>query len=759
MMCGWKAFLFSSASALLLTGCGDGGGGGAVLSTPAPISTASATPAPTPSPVSTPAATTVNYDTAEYRNSSGPSFHGAITAYEAGANGAGVTVGVIDSGLADVGGEFTGRISPLSRDFSGNGSITDVGGHGTAVTETLAGARNDSHVQGMAWGATVLALRTDKPGSCASGGCVHDTSAMAEAVDYAWRSGARVINISLGGDVDSPELLAAVSRATSAGTIIVIAAGNGGASAPDRLATSIANYKYSHGLVVIAASVNADGRASSFSNGAAGYEGATLSALGDAVRTMNNVGADLLYTGTSFSAPQVAGAAALLAQAFPNLTSTQIVQLLLGTAKDAGATGPDAVYGMGVLDIAAAFRPQGTMSLAGSAFSLSASAPTLLSGAMGDAKPAGLGTVVLDGYRRPFRMDLAARMERPALRSRLTAALAGTTQHVQGMAGPLSLSLSLAPGRGGSWTPGNSDAARTRFVSGTIGTRLGNGVVALGLKTGFNDLSRTLEGRASPAFLVAEDGTGAMTPEWRAASSFGWRQSIGPGLALTSGIELGQIDEAAGRPGAPVDPASAHRARYQAFAAALSLDRGLVNATGGVRLVNEIGSALGARFAPALGAQSARTMFASFSLSVAPAPQLMLSATIQRGWTSAAAGGALVSDGLITSRSWSLDLARSSLFARSDMLGLRVSAPLRVTASRFDLLLPQSWDWKSETATTALTPLDLVPLGSERDFELSYGRGVSGGWLGANVFARTQAGNVKAMRDDYGAALRWTARW
>jgi hypothetical protein len=750
-----SAHLFALLAPLPLAACGGGSGGGAVLSTPAPIST----PSPTPTPVSTPAATTVNYDTAEYRSSSGPSFHGAITAYEAGASGAGVTVGIVDSGVADVGGEFTGRISPLSRDFGGNGSITDVGGHGTAVAETLAGARNDSHVQGMAWGATVLALRTDKPGSCTGGGCEHNMSAMAEAVDYAWRNGARVINISLGGDLDSPELSSAISRATSAGTIIVIAAGNGGAAAPDKLATSIANPKYGHGLVVIAASVNSDGRASSFSNGAAGYEGATLSALGDAVRTMNNQGTDLLYTGTSFSAPQIAGAAALLAQAFPSLTSAQIVQLLLSTAKDAGTTGPDAVYGMGILDVAAAFRPQGTMSLAGSAVSLSASAPTMLSGAMGDATPAGLATVILDGYRRPFRMDLAARMERPALRSRLTVALAGTTRQVQGTAGPLSLSLSLAPGRGGSWMPANSNAAQTRFLSGTIGTRLGSGVIALGLRTGFNELSRTLDGRARPAFLIAEDGLGTMTPEWRAGSSFGWRQSIAPGLALTSGIELGSIDEAASRPGAPLDPASDHAARYQALASSMSLNRGAFILTGGVRLVNEVGSALGARFTPALGAQSARTMFTSFSISFHPAANIALAVSMQRGWTHAAAGGALVDGGLIKSRSWSLDMSRGGLFARSDMLGLRISAPLRVTASRFMLDLPQSWDWKSETATTALTPLDLVPGGSERDFELSYGLGLSGGWLGANLFARTQTGNVAAMPDDYGAALRWTARF
>lgn len=751
-----SAHLFAILAPLPLAACG-GGSGGQVQSTPAPISA----PTPTPTPVSTPAATGINYDTAEYRASSGPSFHGAITAYEAGASGAGITIGIVDSGVADIGGEFTGRISPLSRDFAGNGSITDVGGHGTAVTETLAGARNDNHVQGMAWGSTILALRTDKPGSCTStGGCVHNSSAMTEAIDYAWRNGAKVINISLGGDVNSPDLLAAVSRATSAGTIIVIAAGNGGAAAPDTLAKSIANPKYGHGLVLIAASVGSDGRASSFSNGAAGFEGSTLSALGDAVKTMDNRGADLLYTGTSFSAPQISGAAALLAQAFPNLSSAQIVQLLLNTARDAGTAGPDAVYGMGVLDVAAAFRPQGTTSLAGAAASLSAGTPTLLSGAMGDASPAGLATVILDGYRRPFRMDLAARMERPGLRSRLTAALAGTTRQLQGMAGPISLSLNLAPGRGGPWMPADADTARTRFLSGTVGTRLASGsVVAFGLRTGFKELSPALDGRVRPAFLIADEGAGALAPELRADSSIGWRQSLAPGLSLISGMELGNIDAPASRPGIPLDPAGSRAARYQAVNTAMAFQRGTLNLTGGLGLVSETGSVLGARFAPALGGQSARTMFASFSVSAQPAPQLTLSASLQQGWTYAAAGGALVDGGVIKSRSWSLDLARSNLFAKRDLFGLRISAPLRVTASRFMLDLPQSWDWKSQTASTAPTPLDLVPRGTERDYELSYGLGLSGGWLGANLFARTQAGNVAAMRDDYGAALRWSARF
>jgi len=192
---------------------------------------------------------------------------------------------------------------------------------------------------------------------------------------------------------------------------------------------------------------------------------------------------------------------------------------------------------------------------------------------------------------------------------------------------------------------------------------------------------------------------------------------------------------------------------------ALSVDRGRLGVTAGVRLVSEDGSMLGARFAPALGAQSARSLFASMDVRFEPVAGLTLDAGMQRGWTHAAAGGALDEGAMLRTRSWSLGLMQGGLFGHGDVFGLRVAAPLRVTGGRFALNLPQSWDWQSETATMARMPIALVPRGSERDYELSYGLGVSDGWLGANLFMRSEAGNVAAMPDDYGAAVRWSVRW
>ena len=104
------------------------------------------------------------------------------------------------------------------------------------------------------------------------------------------------------------------------------------------------------GQVIIAGSVGVDNGAggtnldqlSPFSNRAGQGQNWYLAALGYRVRTIDHTGAGFLYSGTSFSAPIITGAVALMAQAFPNLTAAQIVDVLFRTADDLGAAGDDA---------------------------------------------------------------------------------------------------------------------------------------------------------------------------------------------------------------------------------------------------------------------------------------------------------------------------------------------------------------------------------------------------------------------------------
>ena len=65
--------------------------------------------------------------------------------------------------------------------------------------------------------------------------------------------------------------------------------------------------------------------------------------------------------GTSFAAPRVTGAAALVRHKFPFLDGRQLKTLLLETATDIGAAGIDEVFGHGKLDLANALSPQGEL--------------------------------------------------------------------------------------------------------------------------------------------------------------------------------------------------------------------------------------------------------------------------------------------------------------------------------------------------------------------------------------------------------------
>src|SRR5687768_9468536 len=83
--------------ALLLAACGGGGGG--APTTPPPPSGSTPTPSPVPTPAPTPTPSAVNYNTAEYGRSNAATQISAITAYDRGGTGAGVTVAVLDSGV------------------------------------------------------------------------------------------------------------------------------------------------------------------------------------------------------------------------------------------------------------------------------------------------------------------------------------------------------------------------------------------------------------------------------------------------------------------------------------------------------------------------------------------------------------------------------------------------------------------------------------------------------------------------------------
>jgi subtilisin family serine protease len=759
-----KASAALSAMAFV-TACGGASSSG-VSSTPAPpVSTVANTVSPPPPPPPPVAVTpsSVDFNTAEYSRSNGAVQAKAITAYAAGASGAGIVTAVIDSGIASANSEFVGRIHAASTDLAGNRGIIDEDGHGTYVSSILAGARNAIGAHGVAFGATLLVARTDTPGSCSAGGadteCSHDDNVIARGIDLAVSNQARVINISLGGAPANNVLRSAIGRATAAGTIIVISAGNKGiddpqaAVNPDSLA-QIASDPLARNLVIIAGALDASNVAlANFSNKAGNGSVHYLGALGVRIRAIDQNGGSVLVSGTSFAAPIVSGAVALLAQAFPTLTGAQIVDLLFRSATDLGASGVDGEFGQGALDIARAFQPIGQTAMAGTAQKIALVAQdTKLSPAMGDAAVTGLSTVVLDEYARAFDVELGGTVRRAAIAPRLGAALGIGARGLSGTAGPVAVSLSIVP-RNADVVTRNIHLAReerARAIAGSVIARLdGKTRVALGISRSAATLVSQLSGKGSVGFLASDSAGTGLGFEARPGPAFALGYDVA-GFEISTTAETGQI-ERHDRSFIPETPD-----RYALMSIGAERRMGALGLSARATYVSEGNTLLGARFDGFLGANGARTWFADVSADVALGSDWQASAALRQGFTRIGAGGARLGTDHIRSSSWSFDVSKSHLFDPSDRFAFRIAQPLRVTGGGFDVTLARSYDYATTLTTFGTQRVNLTPKGREIDVEALYAREMAGGLLSANLYFRRDPGNFATAPGDYGAAIRFT---
>lgn len=350
---------------------------------------------------------------------------GAIAAWNAGATGAGINVAVVDSGIDFNQADLTGRISPLSTDVitgrnapagapTANGAPT----HGTLVSGIIASNFNGFGTIGTAYESIIVSIRSDVSNCSEPGVTVcFRSSDLARAIDYAIANNLRIVNMSLGGDGPmGAEFEAALLRAVNAGIVFTISAGNSGGEAtgsnPEWPGRYAIDPRFAGSIIVVGAH-DENNQIAGFSNRAGVAASRYLSAAGVNVITACDTTSCWRINGTSFSAPAVAGALALLLEAFPNLTGREAVEILLITAREAGAPGVDPVYGRGLLDIAQAFQPVGSTSVpmgSGATLSVTTERFAWSGAAFGDAfrRSSGLQTAGHDSFDRLFRVDLAA---------------------------------------------------------------------------------------------------------------------------------------------------------------------------------------------------------------------------------------------------------------------------------------------------------------------------------------------------------------
>jgi subtilisin family serine protease len=295
------------------------------------------------------------------------------------ANLAPVTVAIVDSGIDATLPDFAGRIAG-GRSFVGGDWRVDTVGHGTFVAGMIASNLDTTGIVGMAYPAQLLIAKVVGPDGTIP------LRAEAQAIRWAADSGARVINLSLGGLRDPTHLARdtfsaleanAVAYAYSKGAVLVAAVGNGDESPSQPW--PFASYPSALPHVIGVSALTRAGNVPAFSNRDAIFNDISAPGVGifstfpSTITSLRPSCLDQGYSdcgtsdyanpeGTSFAAPQVSAAAAMLLAVDPSLSNSQVATLLEHSADDVNATNGctkcallrDAFSGWGRLDVAKA---------------------------------------------------------------------------------------------------------------------------------------------------------------------------------------------------------------------------------------------------------------------------------------------------------------------------------------------------------------------------------------------------------------------
>jgi subtilisin family serine protease len=274
------------------------------------------------------------------------------------------TIAVVDSGADLTAPDLAGKHPSTYNAMDNSRDVTDTVGHGTFVASIAAGSNdNGEGIAGMGGAARLLTIKAGAEGFFTD----FDTAA---AITYAVDRGAKIVNLSLGGPRSTPTERRALAYAALKDVLVVAAAGNEhDRGNPTSYPAATVQPLGSNGLSGTGLAVGAttiDGARASFSN-----TGSYISLAAPGENVFGAISKDSsakmwprvklpgsssgLYgysSGTSFAAPQVAGAAALVWGANRSLTSRQVADILKATATGQGQWNPE--LGYGVINVAAA---------------------------------------------------------------------------------------------------------------------------------------------------------------------------------------------------------------------------------------------------------------------------------------------------------------------------------------------------------------------------------------------------------------------
>ena len=716
--------------------------------------------------------------------------------------GAGVTLGLLDMTVV-------GDVTLQQSIVRSNGISDFTNGHGAAVASLMVGAYDGKGVMGIAPAASVVAYNPfDSTGTA---GWADITAGVLKLKT----EGASVVNMSLGvpgttfddgwNDVFTNTNLKTLLH----NTVFVMAAGNDGVVQTKNIPWNLLNPAF-----IVVGSVDVSGNISNFSNqpGTACLTPVLgvcagdklmnhfIVAPGELIMVSDGHGGVVRESGTSFAAPQVSAAIALLQGRWPWLANypSETASIILNSAKDLGAPGVDPVYGHGLLDVAASQAPLNFNNLIwfevqnGHMTSMSSRAVLLTyqtqnheawdaSGAYFTAfEPIGL-------TMRDFNIPLSSKL----VGQTVTAPGGGQVQFQSYLLTRLDGWAGVQRTNGLNASAYDGFASTSVAVGGKWGADMTLTIAPRGKRQGFRDegpdyqSSLRVQGERSALTFGYGDGAPALTAGsgfTQAADYDSEHGGANPLLGLASGgafagwsfdathrlqISAGVMDRSDRRdvltmPGLTRDGSGARS--YQAGAELLGVTYAATDHltfAGGYTRLHEASGLLGIQ---SLNPQDfhggSTTDGFSFGANWALGPKLSLMATGTLARTRQGDAGqtlAVGRDGL-TSSAYELALQRADLFAHGDRMQISVSQPMFVERGHLNLTSVQVVDRETGELGVVSQNLDVSgkrPLAGEAIYALP----VAGGHGDVALFGRVESAPAGSQAQTYMGGARYRIRF
>lgn len=716
--------------------------------------------------------------------------------------GKGQIIGVVDTGIVPTNPVFAaGQVSATlsscaAVSFKCSNGYIDDNGHGTAVASIAAANKLTAYTYSYS-GYTVAAgsfigvapnanLVAEKVLSSAGSGTSTD---VANGINKAVAAGVTVINLSL-TYMPTADIVAAVNNAAAKGVFVVWAGGNEAkallnngntlgltqnainhlvfAGALDTTATKLASFSNTPGKGSLV---------SSSGGGKTSYAARWITAPGVNILApgiMYGSSAMALWSGTSMSAPLVSGSLALLQTAWPILkTKGTTANLLLATATDLGAAGVDNTYGTGLVNLAKAFEPNGTLTVTksnGSSIPVTSITGSMIAGgALGSLSAVQTkltNYMAFDSYLRNFTVNLSG-----LIRTKASAATVNplpsnpnTGVRVMKLNGGAELATWQAPvsnmadRMGVFWNDDGYQAASTGYLAYTNSA---GSTVAMGYGVPVKySLARALYGNGDDgafAYLGGELGLASLSDLAQGGHHFAYGSKLDGQTRMAVSFTQTPTGFYAGNPawgqtagGSTATNLTVGMSRKLADSWTAGVTIGQLNEKSGILGTNYSDGAL------SLGANRST----SYGLSLGYAFDANNSLLAEMGFAFTKGGSA---DGLfagtsdIQSRSWGITYLSQKVLKEGDKLSFSLKQPLRVTSGSVGVVTASvDADGIAHYATEAAS---LVPTGREIDFKMAYDTPLKKNQaLSLQFGVRKDVDNIAGNRDA-SVGMIWTAKF